>query len=91
MKKAITIISLIGALLLILDSAHASHWFVLFFLAGVIPGTDILIPATDMLAANATAITIVMLRITVWPSVQPIFFPLSTTDAATKKRTAHRI
>jgi hypothetical protein len=91
MKKAITIICLIGALLLILDSVHASHWLVLFFLAGVIPGTNILISATDTLAANATAITIVILRITVWPTIRTFFFPQATTADTTKKHTPHRV
>jgi len=91
MKKTITIASLIGSLLLILDSVHASHWLVLFFLAGVIPGTDIRIPATDALAANATAITIIMLRLTVWPTARTLFFPPHTTVNPTKKHTPHRI
>jgi len=91
MKKTITITSLVSSLLLILDSAHASHWLVLYFLAGVIPGTNILISATDMLAANATAITIIMLRITVWPTVRTLFFPPDTTVNTTKKHTPRRI
>ena len=91
MKKTITIICLVGSLLLILDSAHASHWLVLYFLAGVIPGTNILISATDMLAANATAITIIMLRITIWPAARTLFFPPDTTAKTTNKHTAHRI
>ncbi|MBC7868843.1 hypothetical protein H7X69_01525, partial [Candidatus Saccharibacteria bacterium] len=90
-KKAITIISLIGALLIILDSVQASHWFVLFLLAGVIPGTDILIPAAVVLAANAAAITIVFLRLAVWPNVQSLFFPEDTTAIATNRPTPNRV
>ncbi len=91
MKKTITIISLIGALLVILDSVQASHWFVLFFLAGVIPGTNILIPATGILAANATAITIVIVRLFAWPTLQTLFFSKTLVTIPTKKRTTRAV
>ena len=87
MKKAIITVSLISSLLLLLDSANAAHWLVLFFLAGIVPGTDILISPVDMLAANATAITIVILRITVWPTIRNIFFPHTEAPIVPKKRT----
>lgn len=91
MKKAISIICIIGAVLIILDSANASHWLLLFFLAGVIPGTNIHISAIDTLAANATAITIVILRITAWSRIRTLFFAQDTTAIATKRRTPHRV
>jgi len=94
MKKAVITVSLISSLLLILDSANATHWLVLFFLAGVVPGTDTLISPIDMLAANATAITIVIMRITIWPTLRTVFFAPTKTLVVSKKhtprhRTAH--
>lgn len=70
MKKTISIILVIGAALMILDSMSASHWIVLFLLAGVIPGTDIVLSPVDMMAAVATALTIIVLRITAWPLIR---------------------
>ena len=91
MKKTITVMCLIAGLLIILDSVNASHCLVLFFLVGVIPGTNILISATDALAANATAMTIVILRITAWPTIRTVFFPHVTIIATIKKHTPHQV
>jgi hypothetical protein len=91
MKKAIITVSLIGSLLLVLDSANAAHWLVLFLLAGVVPGTDILISPVDMLAANATAITAIILYVTVWPTIRNLIFSRPAAPIASKKHTArHR-
>jgi|GEM_PF-1072018 len=91
MKKAIITVSLIGSLLLILDSANAAHWLVLFFLAGIVPGTDILISPVDMLAANATAITVIVLYVTIWPAIRSLFFSHPEAPVAPKKHTSrHR-
>ncbi|MEP7204625.1 MAG: hypothetical protein ABI716_00330 [Candidatus Saccharibacteria bacterium] len=85
MKKNISIIGIIGSLFLILDSMGASHWVLLFVLAGVIPGTDIHISAIDMMAANATAIVIIILRVTAWPQLLEFFLPPVEKRMATKK------
>lgn len=89
MKKAIITVSLISSLLLVLDSANATHWFVLFFLAGVVPGTNILISPIDMIAANATAMTIVVLRLTIWPTIRTIFFAPTKAPIVAKKHAPH--
>jgi membrane protein DedA with SNARE-associated domain len=70
MKKALIIASLLGSLWILLDSVSAAHWFILFILVGVIPGTNIVISPIDMLAAISTAITVIVLRITTWPSIR---------------------
>jgi hypothetical protein len=88
MKKAITIICTVGALLLILDSMNAANSLLLFLFAGVIPGTNFLVSPIDMMAATATAMTVVILRLTVWPIIR------SSLDSepikARSKRTARR-
>lgn len=81
MRKLIITTCLVGSLLIILDSLQASHWLVLLLLAGVIPGTNISISPIDMMAAVATAMTIVILRATVWARLAAIFF---TKPAKTK-------
>jgi hypothetical protein len=74
MKKAIITFCLIGSGLLILSSLDPVHSLALFFLAGIIPGTNITITPIDMMSASATAITIIVLRITVWPRIAKAFF-----------------
>jgi len=49
MKKTITITALSLSALMILDTLNAGHAVVMFFLAGVIPGTNNSISATNML------------------------------------------
>lgn len=74
MKKAVITFCLIGSGLIILSSLNIMHSLTLFFLAGVIPGTNIALTPVEMMAASATAITIVVLRITVWPRLAKAFF-----------------
>lgn len=49
MKNTITIIASILSLLIILDCLNFRHALIIFYLAGVIPGTDIAIGAAQML------------------------------------------
>lgn len=49
MKNTITVIAIILSLLLILDSFNFGHALMVFYLAGVIPGTNIAIDAARML------------------------------------------
>lgn len=89
MRKSIIIVSLAGALLIILDSLDATNSLMLFLLAGVVPGTNLLISPVDMMAATATAITIVILRITVWSRFKTFLFaPAPTVRTKRTKRTA---
>ncbi len=67
MRKAITVICTIGALLLILDSMNAANSLLLFVFAGVVPGTNILISPTAMMSLSAAAIVIVIFRLIVVP------------------------
>ena len=90
MKKTISNICLILAGLIILDSAGASHWLMLFLLAGVIPGTNILISPVEMMAANATAITVIILRIAMGPKFfASVAERLKTTPVVKKHTTRH--
>jgi len=74
MKKAITILCTIGSGLIILSSFDFSHSLLLFLFAGIIPGTNITLPAIDVMAACATAFTIILMRLTIWPTVAKSFF-----------------
>ena len=74
MKKLPTILLLTGSGLMILDGFDFVHSLTLFLLAGIIPGTNTSISPIDMMAAFATAFTIVVLRITYWPSIKNLFF-----------------
>lgn len=85
MKKLLTKLFLIGSVLIILDSLDVVHSLTLFLFAGIIPGTHIAISAIDMMAAFATAFTVVVLRLTLWPTIKTIFFETpkkSTTKTA---------
>lgn len=87
MKKAITIICTVSALLLILDSMNAANSILLFVFAGVIPGTNLLVSPSVMMTATAMAMVIVILRLTVWPIIS-----VNITQAAKErsKRSTHR-
>ena len=84
MRKTAIILLLIGSALIILDSFNFAHSLALFLLAGIIPGTDISISAIDMMAAFATAFTIVVLRLTIWPQIKHSFF--SSKKASVSKK-----
>lgn len=91
MRKVIITISIVGALLIIADSVDVGHWLLLFILAGILPGTDISIAPIDVLAAIATALTIVIMRVTLWSRIRLFFFEAHITTAAPRiKRTRRR-
>jgi len=90
MKKAIIIACLAISALIILDSLRIDHWLILLFLAGVVPGTNILISPIDMMAATATAITIIVLRLTLWPRIKPAVKNAIGPVVPTKQRSTHR-
>lgn len=90
MKKTITIISIIGALLLILDSANAGHGLMLWVFAGIIPGTNILVSPVGVMAIYVVAITLVILRLTIWQQMQVLFSPRITPANPTKKHSTRR-
>lgn len=52
MKKTLTITFLILSSIIVLDSFNAGHALMIFLLAGIIPGTDIVVSAEDVLAAT---------------------------------------
>lgn len=92
MRKAIIILSQLAALVIIAETIDFGHWIVLLVLAGVVPGTNIAIAPVDMMAAIATAFTIVVLRITLWSRVRAFFFtpPQEVSIAPRPKRTSRR-
>lgn len=77
----------IASLLIIVSVLDPAHQIVMLLLAGIIPGTDIVISPIDMLAATATAFTIVVLYALFWKHLKPVFFGYATTKIAKPKTT----
>ena len=89
MRKLIITICLTGSVFIILDSINIGHSLVLFLFVGLIPGTNIYLSPIDMMAAVATAMTVVILRITVWSKVRAFFF--APPAPVKNKRTTRRV
>lgn len=83
MKKTAIISLNIASLLVIVSIFDPAHSLTLFLLVGLVPGTDIIIPPIDMLAAVCTALTVLVMRITVWQSIRMFFFGSHETRRAT--------
>lgn len=90
-KTTISLICVIGSLLIILASLDAIHWLILLLLAGVVPGTNIIISPIDMMAASATAIAIVILRLALWPALSALSMPTIKPNVVIKKPSSRRI
>ncbi len=84
MKKFITYICLTGSLLVFMSAIDVERSLALFLFAGVIPGTNIVVSPVDMMAATATAIVVVILRLAAWPQIKAVF------DQPKAKDSAHR-
>lgn len=71
MKKTITIILIALSGIILLDTLNAGQALMMFYLAGVIPGTNIVIDAARALEAFALVIGFVLARIalTVMPKL----------------------
>lgn len=65
MKNTISIIFIILALMLILDSMNIGHMVAMFLLAGIIPGTNLVLNAERMLELFALLIGFVLARVAV--------------------------
>ena len=63
MKKKLTIIFTVLSLLLILDSMNVMHAIAIFMLAGIIPGTNIVLNADRMLEGFTLLLGFVLARI----------------------------
>lgn len=63
MKKTISIIFTILALMLILDSMNIGHMVAMFLLAGIVPGTNLVLNANRMLELFALLIGFVLARV----------------------------
>ena len=68
MRKLVILFSLVGSSLLILDSFNFAHSITMFLLAGVVPGTNFALSPVEMMAASATAITVILLKIALGPN-----------------------
>lgn len=86
MKKTAIIALNIASLLVIISIFDPAHSLTLLLLVGLIPGTDIVIPAIDMLAAISTALTVLVLRVTIWQSIRPVFFGQIETRRTTRRQ-----
>ena len=63
MKKTITILLILCSTLLILDSFNFGHAMMMFLLAGVVPGTNIIIDADSMLELVAIVSGFIVARV----------------------------
>ncbi len=91
MKKIIIYLSLAGSALLMLDTVNAAYSLLLFVFAGVVPGTNISIAPVDMMTAIATAFTVIIMRLTLWPRIRPVLFsPFIPKEVASSRKRATR-
>lgn len=65
MKKTLTILLTILSCIMILDAANASEAIVMFFLAGVVPGTNFVISGAHMFEFYILAFGFIVSRFTV--------------------------
>jgi hypothetical protein len=91
MKKTVVVLCLIGSALIIFDTMNAAESLTLFLFAGIVPGTNVRISPIDMMAASATAITIVMLRLTLWPLFRPSLVIAGAARPVHTKRTGQNV
>lgn len=63
MKKTIIITLTILSVLMILDTSNASHGIAMFLLAGAVPGTNLVVDATGMLAVISFIVGFIATRI----------------------------
>lgn len=66
MKKTLTILFISLSFFMIFDSINVGHALVMFFLAGVIPGTSIIIDAGRMLEFFALLIGFTLSRVAMY-------------------------
>lgn len=93
MKKNIIIACMVGSLLIFIDTFGMTHALTLFIFTGAVLGTDFKIPAVDMLAAYATAFTVVVLYAIFGSRIRNLFEELTQEPAAkpvTRKRSSKR-
>jgi len=83
MKKTITIILIILSLLFILDSFNFSHAMMMFLLAGVVPGTNVIIDGAQMLELFAliTGFTVARITANLFRSMKPRTTPIAVAHA----------
>ncbi|MCX6728432.1 MAG: hypothetical protein NTV39_01525 [Candidatus Saccharibacteria bacterium] len=62
MRKYLTVFFLISSLLIILDSIHFGYALMMFFFAGIIPGTNLQLTPEEMLILYVIAAGIVVIR-----------------------------
>ena len=67
MKQVITITALIGSLIIILSTFHIGNAIAYFLLAGVVPGTDIVISPSEMFVLIAGVAGFSIARLTISP------------------------
>lgn len=66
MKKTFTIIFIVFSALLILDSMNAGHALTMFILAGIVPGTNIIVNANTMLTSIAGVLGFIVARTSIF-------------------------
>jgi len=91
MKKTITLTAIIISLLIIFEVTNFGQSLLLFLLAGVIPGTNIALPATTVLIGIIVTLCLVIISIALFNATRIISSNrLTRHHIATKKRMPHR-
>lgn len=84
MKKTTAIILTLLSLVLILDSFNFGHALMMFYLAGLIPGTNIALSASQMLELFAVAAGFTVARLTLYFIRQSVQYFQPTTAVPAK-------
>ncbi len=81
LQKTIITISLLGSLLILLDVINFSQSVMLFIFVGLVPGTNLVVSPTDMMAIMVIAGILVIGRSVIWPK----YIKLASKQIPTKK------
>jgi hypothetical protein len=63
MKKFFTVFFLVSSLLIILDSLHFGYGLMMFFFAGIIPGTNLQLTPEQMLVLYFVGAFVIVIRL----------------------------
>lgn len=85
MKKVLSIIAISLSFILILDSMNAGYALTMFLLAGIVPGTNIVVSADQMLNLCALLIGFIVARLSV-QALQALLTYRETAKQAAKTR-----
>jgi hypothetical protein len=90
MRRTITTICLIGSILIILGQFNAFESFFIFLIAGVIPGTNYIVPYQAMLFLISTLVFFILFRVAASDAIKTIQNRIIKTTDSRKKHLPKR-